>query len=110
MSHLARTFAALSDKSRLTIVETLLAHGEMPAGSLAAAAPVSGPAISRHLKVLREAGLVEVRTNGPQRLYSVPVGAFSDLSDWLQKHRDFWNAGLDRLDAHLKSETNQNKD
>ena len=71
MSQIARLFSALSDPSRLSIVKTLMRRDELPAGVLSDAAPISGSAISRHLKVLREAGPVHMRVNGPQRLYSV---------------------------------------
>jgi len=101
MSSMTRTFAALADETRLSLVETLMQHGELPAGALNDIAPISGPAISRHLKVLREAGLVSARVNGPQRLYSVRPEALRTISHWTQSRLDFWQASLDRLEAHL---------
>ena len=104
MTDLTRTFAALADETRLSMVETLMRRGELPAGALAGVAPISAPAISRHLKVLRQAGLVEARVNGSQRLYSVRPEALQGISRWTQSRLEFWQASLDRLGAHLAQE------
>lgn len=101
MMTLARTFSALSDPTRLSLVETLMSRGELPAGELAAGADISAPAISRHLKVLREAGLVQQRAQGTRRLYSVRPGAIAAISDWITDHRAFWQTSLERLDSML---------
>lgn len=98
------TFAALADDTRFAMVERLLAEGELPAGSLAADTAISGPAVSRHLKVLREAGIVAQRIDGPRRLYSVRPEALRAVADWTMDHRAFWSAGLDRLGAFLAGE------
>lgn len=98
MTDLVQTFAALADPTRLMIVERLLAQGEMPAGDLAAPADISAPAVSRHLKVLRKAGLVAQRIEGPKRLYSIRARALEDIADWTRDRRAFWMSSLDRLD------------
>lgn len=107
MTDLPRTFAALSDRTRFAIVERLLADGAQPAGALARVADISAPAISRHLRVLREAGIVTQRVEGQRRIYAVEPGALKAISDWMMDHRAFWEGSLDRLAAALdaKKET-----
>ncbi len=104
MQSLTRTFAALSDDTRLAVVEQLMADGELPAGALVASADISGPAMSRHLKTLREAGLIRQRIDGTRRLYSVRPEALRAVSDWTIQHRLFWESGLDRLHDLLTQE------
>lgn len=104
MTELSRTFAALSDQTRLAVVERLMDEGELPAGALVDPAQISAPAMSRHLKVLREAGLLRQRIDGPKRLYSVRPEALQALADWTWNHRSFWEAGLDRLEDLLALE------
>ncbi len=101
MNTLSRTFAALSDETRFAVVERLMAEGELPAGALVERAGMSAPAMSRHLKVLREAGLIVQRSEGTKRLYSVRPEALKAVADWTMNHRAFWEAGLERLDAIL---------
>lgn len=101
MTTLTRTFAALADDTRFALVETLLRHGELPAGALVDVAPISAPAISRHLKVLREAGLVRQRVAGTHRFYSVRPEAIARISRWTLDHHAFWVGSLDRLDTML---------
>ena len=81
-----------------------MAEGELPAGALVDTAKMSAPAVSRHLKVLREAGLIRQRVDGTRRLYSVEPEALRAVADWTMDHRAFWEAGLDRLEAHLAQE------
>ena len=104
MTNLTTTFSALSDETRLSIVERLMSQGELPAGDLVNDAGISGPAISRHLKVLRQAGLIEQRAEGNKRLYSVRPEAMRAIADWTMDHRKFWEAGLDRLEGFLSEE------
>lgn len=104
MNKLAVTFAALSDQTRLAVVERLIAQGELPAGDLVAHAKITAPAVSRHLKVLREAGIIQQRIDGTKRLYSVQPEALRAISDWTISHRVFWEAGLDRIEAILAHE------
>lgn len=104
MTSLSKTFAALADDTRLAVVEQLIAAGELPAGSIVAGTDISGPAISRHLKVLREAGVVQQRADGTKRFYSVRPEALKAISNWTLDHRAFWQAGFDRLEALLQEE------
>lgn len=101
MTDLTKTFAALADPTRLGMVETLMAKGELPAGDLSSGASISAPAISRHLKVLRQAGLIQQRAEGTHRYYSVRPEAMRAISDWTIDHRAFWQGSLDRLDTLL---------
>ena len=103
-ANLSATFAALGDPTRFAIVERLLQDGELSAGALLDAAPISPPAISRHLKVLRNAGVVHQRIDAQRRLYSVRPEAVQTICSWTESHRDFWQASLDRLDALLTKE------
>ena len=104
MAVLTRTFSALSDATRLAMVERMIAEGELPAGTLAQDAEISAPAVSRHLKVLREAGLVRQRIDGTRRLYSVRPETLKAVADWTMDHCAFWEAGLGRLEAMLALE------
>jgi DNA-binding transcriptional ArsR family regulator len=95
-----QSLAALADPTRRELV-TLLARGELSAGELAERFPVSRPAISRHLRVLREAGLVQVRSEGRRRLYALDPGPLRELDDWLEQYRDLWAQRLDALDTEI---------
>lgn len=103
MSDLSDTFAALADDTRLAIVERLLERGASTAGELGAVAPISAPAISRHLKVLREAGVILQRVEGPKRIYSANPQAIRAISDWTLSHKDFWEGSLNRLEQALNA-------
>lgn len=92
---------ALADPTRRRIVELLAGH-ERSAGELAAAFPVSRPAVSRHLRLLREHGLVRVRGQAQRRLYSLEPGPLAELDEWLSRYRCFWSGRLDALDDHLE--------
>jgi len=106
MNHLTETFAALADDTRLNLVERLMREGELPAGELVADSAISGPAISRHLKVLRKAGIIRQRAQGTRRYYTVRPEALRVISNWTIDHRAFWEAGLDRLEAMLSEKEN----
>lgn len=106
-ARIAQTFAALGDPTRFAIVERLLTAGEQSAGALQDAAPISPPAISRHLKVLRNAGVIEQRIDAQRRMYSVRPEAVQTISAWTESHRDFWQASIDRLDALIQQEMNR---
>lgn len=99
MTHLTSVFAALGDPTRFAIVDRLLKEGELSAGDIADTAPISPPAFSRHLKLLREAGLLEQRTDKQRRIYSVRPEAVKQISVWVMDHRKFWESSLDRLEA-----------
>jgi DNA-binding transcriptional ArsR family regulator len=93
--------AALADPTRRRILE-LLADGERSAGELAAEFAVSRPAVSRHLRVLRETGLVNVRDDAQRRLYSIDPAPLAELDEWLARYRTFWSQRLDALETELR--------
>ena len=105
MTRLTQTFSALADPTRLAVVEQLMRDGELPVAALEPKSGISAPALSRHLKVLRAAGLIQQRAQGTQRLYSVRPEALRGIANWTLDHRAFWEAGLDRLDAMLAGST-----
>src|SRR3954462_13860658 len=92
--------AAIADPTRRDLL-ALLARGEIAAGDLAAEFPVSRPAISRHLRVLREAGLVRSRTKGRRHLYALDPAPLRELDAWLEPYRDLWAQRLDALDTEI---------
>jgi DNA-binding transcriptional ArsR family regulator len=94
-------FAALADPTRLQIVE-MLAAGERSAGDIAGQFAMSGPAISQHLKLLREAGLVTVRADAQRRIYALDPNGFGALDEWLRHIRRFWAGRLDELERQLR--------
>lgn len=97
-------FTALADHTRRAILELLAQHGELPAGEIAAQFDVSGPAVSQHLKVLREAGLVRVERRAQQRIYRLNPEGMRDVEEWVGHTRRVWERRLDALEAFLKSE------
>jgi DNA-binding transcriptional ArsR family regulator len=99
-SYRVDALAALADPTRRELL-ALLAGGERAAGELAGRFPVSRPAISRHLRVLREAGLVRARTEGKKRLYALEPAPLRELDDWLEPYRRFWAQRLDALDSEI---------
>lgn len=106
-------FTALADPTRRRIVE-LLSRGECAAGEIVDAFDVSGPAISQHLKVLREAALVQVRIEGQRRIYQLNPQGLSEMDAWLNSVRRFWAPRLDALERELlkperKPRTKRNK-
>lgn len=101
MPALTDTFAALGDPTRFGIVESLLAHGEQPAGAIHDRFDLSAPAVSRHLKVLREADIISQRKHGKQRFYAVKPDAIQAINDWAISYQTFWSGSLDRLEASL---------
>ena len=94
-------FSAIADPVRRNIL-ALLRAGEQPAGTLVETLGLPQPNVSKHLKALREAGLVRMRVNGPQRLYSLDPAPLAELDQWLEPYREFWAAKLDALEDHLK--------
>ncbi len=97
MPALPDTFAALGNATRFAIVERLLKEGELPAGDILDIGNMSPPAISRHIKVLREAGVISQRIDKQRRIYSVKPEVVQAISTWTLSYRDFWEQGLDRL-------------
>jgi DNA-binding transcriptional ArsR family regulator len=104
-----REFAALADPTRRRIVE-LLGVGERSAGELVEEFDVSAPAISQHLKALRDAGLVQVRVDAQRRIYTLDPEGLAKIDAWLNQVRKFWNPRLDALERELrKSKTGKAK-
>lgn len=101
MAVAAAVFEALADPSRRRILE-LLAGGERSAGDIAGEFEISRPGVSRHLRVLRESGLVRARGEGQRRLYSVDPAPLAELAEWLARYRGFWAQRLDALDTELR--------
>ena len=95
------SLAALADPTRRRIVE-MLGRGERAAGDIAEHFDVSGPAISQHLKVLRDAKLVAVRVDGQRRIYSLDPAGLDEIDDWLADVRRFWKGRLDALEQALR--------
>jgi DNA-binding transcriptional ArsR family regulator len=91
---------ALADDSRRTLLETL-ADGPATAGELAALLPIARPGVSRHLRVLREAGLVEVRREAQRRVYSLRPQPLAEINDWLTRHLALWEHQLDALHTEI---------
>jgi len=96
-------FDMLADPGRRQILDLLRDH-DCAAGEIVAAMDISQPGVSKHLKLLREAGLVAVRGEGQRRIYSLRPRAFAELDRWLAPYRAFWSGKLDALGAHLDRE------
>jgi DNA-binding transcriptional ArsR family regulator len=99
---LSRTFAALADPTRRAILSRLR-DGEATVNELAEPFPISLQAISKHLKVLEQAGLVSRSRTAQQRPARLRAGPLADAADWLTFYRRFFEGSLDRLDEHLRT-------
>ena len=97
------TFTALADPTRRQIVESL-ALGETSFGEIADQFEMSRPAVSQHLKTLREAGIVTVRAEAQRRIYRLSDDGLDEIDAWLNKVRTFWNQRLDKLEQLLADE------
>jgi len=91
---------AIADPSRRTMLEQLR-HGPATAGELADLLTIARPGVSRHLRVLREAGLVDVRPDAQRRVYSLRPEPLAELDDWLGGYRTLWNQRLDALHTEV---------
>jgi len=100
----AVAFEVLAEPNRRRILD-LVREGERPVNDLVDALELSQPAVSKHLRILREAGLVEVRTDAQRRLYRVNPGPLRDLDAWLAPYRRLWSSRLDDLERHLDEMT-----
>jgi DNA-binding transcriptional ArsR family regulator len=96
------TFTALADPTRRRIIESLALH-ETSFGALAERFEMSRPAVSQHLKVLRDAGIVVSRAEGQRRIYRLTDSGLDELDDWIKKVHSFWSQSLDRLEEVLGS-------
>lgn len=95
------TYAALAEPSRRQILD-VLRGGERSVNELVERLGVSQPGVSKHLKVLREAGLVQVRPEGKRRWYGLRPEPLVEVADWLEPYRAHWSARLDALERHLE--------
>src|SRR4249919_1512748 len=91
---------ALADDSRRMMLETLV-HGPATAGDLAALLPIARPGVSRHLRVLRETGLVDVRQEAQRRVYSIRPEPLAEVDAWLGRYRSLWEQRLDALHTEV---------
>ena len=96
-------FNALADPTRRAVLD-LLRAGTRPAGEIARAFPISRPAISKHLKILRRAHLVDERREGRHRLYQLNPEPLKTVDAWLDEYRRFWTASLENLKSFVESE------
>jgi DNA-binding transcriptional ArsR family regulator len=94
-------YAALAEPSRRQILD-LLRDGERSVNDLVARLKLSQPGVSKHLKVLREAGLVEVRPEGRRRWYGLRAEPLAEVDEWLEPYRTYWSGRLDALERHLE--------
>jgi|SRR5581483_3590018 len=94
------TLEVLGEPSRREILDALRG-GEQPVNALVQRLALSQPAVSKHLRVLREAGLVTVRPDGQRRMYQLRVEPLIELDEWLEPYRQMWRTSLDKLAAHL---------
>jgi DNA-binding transcriptional ArsR family regulator len=97
---MATVLKALAEPHRVEILD-LLHDGEQPVGHLVDRLGLSQPAVSKHLRVLKEAGLVEARVDAQRRLYRVRLEPLAELDAWLDTYRQLWDSHLDRLERHL---------
>jgi DNA-binding transcriptional ArsR family regulator len=98
-------FAALADPTRRSIVERLMAKGELTVGDLSEPYRISAPAISRHLNILERAGLIERRIDKQKRIMRMKREAFRPVESWIAQQRRHWNDALDRMEAVIAAQT-----
>jgi DNA-binding transcriptional ArsR family regulator len=96
-------YAALAEPSRRQILD-LLREGERSVNDLVSRLKLSQPGVSKHLRVLREAGLVEVRPEGRRRWYALRAQPLAEVDDWLEPYRQYWSERLDALERHLEED------
>ncbi|MGC1239304.1 MAG: metalloregulator ArsR/SmtB family transcription factor [Acidimicrobiales bacterium] len=106
MSITLSAFDILVEPSRREILE-LLRDGELPVGDIVDHLKLSQPAVSKHLRVMKEAGFVHVRPEAQQRFYRICPEPLEQLDEWLEPYRKFWTTHLDRLESHLDQRRKQ---
>jgi DNA-binding transcriptional ArsR family regulator len=95
------TFELLAEPNRRRILD-LLRDGERPVGELVDRLSMSQPAVSKHLRVLRDSGLVDVRVDAQRRFYRLRPAALQEVDDWIEPYRRLWDQRLDRMERHLQ--------
>lgn len=93
-------FEVLAEPKRRLILD-LLKQGELPVGELVRKLKMSQPLVSKHLRVLREAGLVSARIDAQRRVYSLDPRPLKEIEEWIAQYRPFWTSKLDALEQHL---------
>jgi DNA-binding transcriptional ArsR family regulator len=102
-------FTAVADPTRRAMLDMLLKK-ERPVGDFVIAFPkISQPAVSKHLRVLRDAGLVSMQAHAQQRIYSLEPNALAELDAWIAKYKVFWSDSLDALEQHLSEKKGAKK-
>jgi DNA-binding transcriptional ArsR family regulator len=101
-------YKAIADPNRRIVLD-ILARKEQPVSALLARVTLTQPALSQHLKVLREVGLVTQRREGRERIYRINPGPLKEVSDWVAHYENFWHARLDALGEHLNRKARQKK-
>jgi DNA-binding transcriptional ArsR family regulator len=96
------TFELLAEPTRRRILD-LLRDGERPVGELVDRLSMSQPAVSKHLRVLRDSGLVDVRVDAQRRVYRLRPEPLKEIDAWIEPYRRLWDRRLDRLERHLKT-------
>ena len=102
-------FAALAEPNRRRMIELIAANGEMASTDISDEFDISAPAVSQHLKVLREAKLVQMEKRAQQRIYSINSEGVDEMWEWLSQMRKLWTQRFDALDELLKSEMKESK-
>ncbi len=103
VTYSSEAFSALADPTRRAVLD-LLRAGTRPAGEIARAFPVSRPAISKHLRILRRAHLVEERREGRHRMYQLNPEPLKAVDSWIEQYRSFWSASLTNLKEFVETE------
>ncbi|WP_039948842.1 ArsR/SmtB family transcription factor [Leptospira fainei] len=105
-------FAALADDTRREIVKLVAKNGELTSSEISQNFKMSPPAISQHLKVLKEAKVLQVKKEAQKRIYRLNNSGIDEMEDWLSEIRNLWNKRLDRLDKYvlkIKKEKHRDK-
>jgi len=102
-------FQALADPTRRAVLDLLRARGCQPAGAIAASFTVSRPAVSKHLRLLRQARLVHEHRQGRHRVYQLNPAPLREVDSWLEAYRGFWSRKLDQLKLFVEAEERKSK-
>ncbi|WP_025899373.1 ArsR/SmtB family transcription factor [Sneathiella glossodoripedis] len=100
-------FAALAEPNRRRMIELIATRNQISSSAISNEFTISAPAVSQHLKILREAGLIQVEKRAQQRLYSLNSEGIDEIWEWLNQMRSFWNDRLDVLEKILTDEANK---
>ena len=101
-------YQAISDPTRRKIIN-LIAHQSMNLNTIADQFDISRPAISNHIKILRECGMLEIRKQGRERYCEAKLDTLREISDWVQKYSEFWNQKFDSLENYISKVQTKNK-